>query len=169
MANSIYTKKLKSEADSYGIGINELVMADLMSIGYQRQDAFYVAFPEYASKSVLEANNIMSSIASEDKFKSVVKDRSRRHKAPTQRQISGELMDYKQAALEILHVAESLPDGSKEKGEMFVKYSEMLRKNSENVDADNSRVNYYLPVRCQTECPLYAGWKKTHENEDFNI
>ena len=165
MANSIYTKKLKSEADSYGIGINELVMADLMSIGYQRQDAFYVAFPEYASKSVLEANNIMSSIASEDKFKSVVKDRSRRHNAPSDAAVDGTLIDSQQAALEILRVAQSLPENSKERGEMFVKYSEMLRKNSETVDTGNDHVNDYMPIRCTVECPLYKEWRKTHDDD----
>lgn len=165
MANSIYTKKLKAEADSYSIGIKELIMADLMSIGYQKQDAFYIAFPEYASKSTLEANNIMNSIATEDNFKAIVKDRSRRHVAPTSASVDGTLIDSQQAALEILHVAQSLPENSKERGEMFVKYSEMLRKNSETVDTGNDHVNYYMPIRCTVECPLYKEWRKTHDDD----
>ena len=165
MTNSIYTKKLKAEADSYGVGINELVMADLMSIGYQKQDAFYIAFPEYASKSVLEANNIMNSIAKDGNFKAMVKDRSRRHNTPSASVINDTLIDSQQAALEILRVAQSLPENSKERGEMFVKYSEMLRKNSETVETGNDHVNYYMPIRCTVECPLYKKWRKTHDDD----
>lgn len=169
MVSSIYSKKLKSEADAYSVSVSELVMADLVSLGYLKMDAFYVAFPDYAAKSALEARNIMESITRGDKFKSIVKDRTNRRGGKSQNVVSEPtedgLIDKKQAAMEILRVAQSLPENSKERGEMFVKYSEMLRKNDDTVDVANDHVNYYLPPRCTVECTLYRDWRKAHPNE----
>lgn len=155
MQNSIFSKKLTKEANGYGVGVSELMMADLISIGYIKMDAFYLAFPDYQAKSAVEARNIMESITRGDRFKALVKDRSYKHGGSGETDgLSDELMDKKQAAREILNVAQALPDGSKEKGEMYVKYMEMLRKNDESVDAGNDHISYYLPLTC-CKCSLY--------------
>lgn len=163
----LFSKKLSAEAKSYGVEIDELVMADLVAIGYNKFDAFLVAYPECQSKSPLQARNIMESVASGERFKNLVKERSRTHK-DTRLDVEieeGGLMDKKQAAKEILRVAQSLPDGSKEKGEMFVKYMEMLRKNDESVDAGNDHISYYLPLSC-SKCSLYKEFNdRQRENE----
>lgn len=169
MANSIFSKKLAQDARNYGIGINEFVMADLISIGYIKLDAFYIAFPDYQSKSPLEARNVMESIARGDRFKALVRDRSKEHGTETHGDIDGngdELMDKKQAAKEILRVAQSLPEGSKEKGEMFVKYMETLRKNDESVDVGNDHLNYYLPLTCN-KCSLYKEFKDRKRDKEI--
>lgn len=160
MTNQIYSKKLISDANSYGISVNELIMADLIAIGYTKMDAFYIAFPDYQSHSPLEARNIMESISRGEKFKALVKQRSSMHNRaqPILDPEDNELINKQQAAKEILRVAQSLPDGSKEKGEMYVKYMEMLRKNDESVDANNDHVNYYLPLTCH-KCNLYKQFK----------
>lgn len=169
MTTSIYSKKLKSEADSYGVGINELLMADLIAIGYIKMDAFYLAFPDYQSKSPLEARNIMESIARGDGFKAIVKQRAEKHKGDSGSnfvQPDDGLIDKKQAAMEILRVAQSLPENSKERGEMFVKYSEMLRKNDDSVDVGNDHLQYYLPLTCP-KCSLYQTFKDNKRKKDL--
>lgn len=162
MATTIFSKKLKSEADSFGVSINELTLADLIAIGYIKMDAFYLAFPDYQTRSPFEARNIMESITRSDRFKAIVKERARKHTntETDHLQTNDELIDKQQAAKEILRVAQALPDGSKEKGEMYVKYMEMLRKNDETVDAGNDHVNYYLPLTCP-KCSLYKQFQDT--------
>lgn len=157
MTSQIFSKKLISETNSYGVGLNELVMADLISIGYTKMDAFYLAFPDYQARSALEARNIMDSISRGDRFKALVRERTRQHtNSDVDRlQQSEGLIDKTQAAQEILNVARSLPENSKERGEMFVKYMEMLRKNDETVDAGNDHISYYLPLTC-AKCSLYS-------------
>lgn len=168
MANSIYSKKLKSEADSFGVGINELLMADLIAIGYIKMDAFYLAFPDYQSKSPLEARNIMESISRGDGFKAIVKQRAEKHSGGDANFVQPDdgLIDKKQAAMEILRVAQSLPENSKERGEMFVKYSEMLRKNDDSVDVGNDHLQYYLPLTCP-KCSLYQTFKENKRKKDL--
>lgn len=168
MQTTIFSKKLIKEADSYGIGLNELVMADLISVGYTKMDAFYLAFPEYQSRSVLEARNIMDSITKGDRFKSLVKERTRQHtNSDVDRlQQSEGLIDKTQAAQEILNVARSLPENSKERGEMFVKYMEMLRKNDESVDAGNDHITYYLPLTC-SKCSLYKKFQSAQRAKEL--
>lgn len=169
MANSIFSKKLAQDARNYDIGVSELVMADLMSIGYVKMDAFYVAFPDYQSKSPLEARNIMESIARGDRFKALVRERAKKHGGGGgggTDSLGDELMDKKQAAKEILRVAQSLPEGSKEKGEMFVKYMETLRKNDESVDVGNDHLNYYLPLTC-SKCSLYKSFKDRKREKEI--
>lgn len=170
MTNPIFSKKLAQDAKNYDIGINELVMADLISIGYVKLDAFYIAFPDYQSKSPLEARNVMESIARGDRFKALVRERSKKHGGNDvdidADNLGDELMDKKQAAKEILRVAQSLPEGSKEKGEMFVKYMETLRKNDESVDVGNDHLNYYLPLTC-SKCSLYKNFKDRKREKEI--
>lgn len=160
MTQSIFSKKLKSQADSYGVSISEMVMADLITAGYIKQDAFLIAFPEYQGKSALQAKNIMDSIARGDKFKALVRGRAAQNKENRGAAdgVSDELIDKTEAAKEILRVAQALPESSKERGEMFVKYMEMLRKNDETVDAGNNHNVYYLPLTC-AKCTLYKRWQ----------
>lgn len=166
MQTGIFSKKLTKEVSDYGITVSEYVMADLVSIGFIKMDAFYIAFPDYQSKSALQARNVMESIVRGDRFKALVKERSRKHGGDTAEvNMSDELLDKKQAAKEILRVAQSLPESSKERGEMFVKYMEMLRKNDESVDAGNDHLNYYLPLTC-AKCSLYKQFKDRQREKE---
>lgn len=160
----IYSRKLKAAADSYGAGVPELVMADLVAIGYTRADAFYIAFPEYRAKSQLQARNLMDSIAREDRFKAILKDRGRMRDTAADA-ADGGLISRQEAAAEVLRTAQMLPEGSKERLQAFSTYAEILRKNNEGVDAGNDHVNYYLPLTCG-RCSLYKEWRKAHPGQE---
>lgn len=156
MISTIFSKKLKAEAQKFNVSIMELVMADLMSIHYTKADAFFIAFPDYASKSEAEARNVMDSIARSDKFKALLQERTRMHNNEARPTANPDgLMAKEEAQQEILNVALSMPSGSKERGDMFVKYMEMLRKNNESIDTGDDHVKYYLPLTCE-KCSLYA-------------
>ena len=46
-----------------------------------------------------------------------------------------------------------MPEGSKERGEMFVRYADLIRKNDTATNEDDDPVKIYLPMKC-TMCPL---------------
>lgn len=166
MQNIVFSKKIRTEANSFGVSVSELVMADLITLGYTKMDAFFVAFPDYQTKSPLQAKNVMDSVVKEDKFKLLVKQRAKEKNGTHGNETSDELMSKQTAAREIMNVAQSLPVGSKERGEMFVKYVEMLRKNDESVDAGNDHISYYLPLTC-SKCTLYKDFEaKRKEKEE---
>ena len=65
-----------------------------------------------------------------------------------------ELISTEDAAKQVLRAAQALPEGSKERGEMFVKYTDLLRRNT-TVDAEpeEDNIRIYLPLKCN-DCPL---------------
>lgn len=78
-----------------------------------------------------------------------------------------ELISTEDAARQVLRAAQKLPEGSKERGEMFVKYTELLRKNS-TVDAEpeEDNIRIYLPLKCN-DCPLLQEYnERQKEIED---
>lgn len=164
MQNGIFSKKIRTEANSYGVSVSELVMADLIALGYTKMDAFFIAFPDYQMKSPLQAKNVMDSILKEDRFKFLIKKRTKEESSHNSN-ASEELMSKQTAAREIMNVAQSLPIGSKERGEMFVKYMEMLRKNDESVDAGNDHISYYLPLTC-SKCTLYKDFEARRKEKE---
>ena len=65
-----------------------------------------------------------------------------------------ELIDNELTAKEILKIARQLPQGSKERGEMFMKYADLTRKNDAVTEEAMDSFKFYFPVKCN-QCPLF--------------
>lgn len=150
----------KAEAKKLGVSVNELVFADLMSIGYGEVDAYTIAYPgdEALSIQMRQANRkkIMSRVA----FAELCEQRKLTNANILE--FSGdtsdiELIDNEMTAKEILKIAKKMPEGSKERGEMFMKYADLTRKNDAATEEAMDAIQFYFPVKCN-QCPLFDAY-----------
>lgn len=151
-----FSKRIIKEAKSYNIEPQAVIMADLMSAGYTEVEAYNIAYAENSVLSFEQNQSIRGGLASSAKFKEMLLERKERlrNTIPANTDDETELMSTEEAARQVLLSAKALPEGSKERGEMFVKYTELLRKNT-TVDAEpeDDSIRIYLPLKCH-DCPL---------------
>lgn len=162
----------KQEAKKLGTTIGELIMADLLSIGYGEADAYVIAFPEDAilSLAVQQANRkkLMSRVS----FMELCEKRKTTNANILE--FSGDtadidLIDNEMTAKEILKIAKKMPEGSKERGEMFMKYADLTRKNDAATEESMDAFSFYFPVKCN-QCPLfdsYNAFRRQHKNQEI--
>ena len=164
-----YSKRIEKEAKKYGVPSQSLILADLCSIGYTEAEAYSIAYAENSMLSFQQNQSIRDGITKSGRFKEMLNDRieklGSRVALPDGEDV--ELISTEEAAKQVLRVAQSLPEGSKERGEMFQKYTELLRKNSTvDVEPEDDSIRIYLPLKCN-DCPLLQEYnEKQKEIED---
>ena len=151
-----YSKRIEKEAKKYGVPAQSLILADLCSIGYTEAEAYSIAYAENSMLSFQQNQSIRDGITKSGRFKEMLNDRieklGSRVALPDGEDV--ELISTEEAAKQVLRVAQSLPERSKERGEMFQKYTELLRKNSTvDVEPEEDSIRIYLPLKCN-DCPL---------------
>lgn len=151
-----FSKRIEKEAKKYGVDAQALIMADLLSVGYTTNEAYEIVYQENAVLNFQQNQSIRDGITRSGRFKEMLNDRV--GKLSSRVVLSDgediELMSTEDAAKQVLKAAQALPEGSKERGEMFVKYTDLLRKNT-TVDAEpeEDNIRIYLPLKCN-DCPL---------------
>lgn len=50
-----------------------------------------------------------------------------------------------------------MPEHSKERGEMFMKYADLTRKNDAATEESTDAINFYFPIKCD-QCPLLTAY-----------
>lgn len=148
--------RFKKEAKSLNVDFQQVIMADLISIGYSEADAYNIAYPE---REVWDVEKNMSSrdgILKDRKFRSMLETRIQRTKSGVvipEKLSEIQLVSREEALKEILRSARRLPEGSKERGDMFLKYNEQYAKLTEQ-GSNGDSINIYLPLKC-LNCQLY--------------
>lgn len=147
-----------NEAKKLNTQQENLVFADLLTLGYSENDAFIISHPVEAAMNVQQQRSVRDGIVNSAKFKELVE--SRRRSNAMILEFTGdvndiELIDPEQTAKEILRIAKQLPLNSKERGEMFMKYADLLRKNDAATEEQTEAINFYFPLKC-SQCPLLA-------------
>ena len=164
-----YSKRIEKEAKKYGVAPQSLVLADLCSIGYTEAEAYSIAYTENSMLSFQQNQSIRDGITKSARFKEMLGDRIEKLGSRVARPDGEdvELISTEDAAKQVLRVAQSLPEGSKERGEMFQKYTELLRKNSTvDVEPEDDSIRIYLPLKCN-DCPLLQEYnEKQREIEE---
>ena len=166
----VLSEKFKKEAKTAGITPQDLLMADLLSIGYSESDAYNIAYPEREVWNVEKNMSNRDGILNDKKFKVVLEQRIQRQRSGVmipQKLAEVELITREESLKEILLAAQQLPVGSKERGDMFIKYREALAKMQETTGNGDS-VNISLPLKC-IKCQLYADFieKKAERIEEI--
>ena len=150
-----FSKRIEKESKKYGVAAQSLILADLMSVGYTEAEAYSIAYAENAVLSFQQNQSIREGITKSGRFKEVLNDRIKnihnRIAKPEGEDV--ELISIEEAAAEVLKTAMKFQDGSKERGEMFVKYTELLRKNAAQPETEDDGIGIYLPLKC-FDCPL---------------
>ena len=153
----VFSEKIKKEAKVAGVPPQSLIMADLLSIGYSESDAYNIAYPEREVWNVEKNMSERDGILNDKKFKAVLEQRIQRQRSGVmipQKLAEVELISREESLKEILMAAKGQAVGSKERGDLFIKYQEALAKMQETTN-NGDAVNIYLPLKC-IKCQLYA-------------
>ena len=151
-----------SEAKKLGCSVSELVLADLLSLGYSESDAYTIAYPEDMGLNIQAVKHNRQKILSKTSFHDLCD--KRREINASRLEFSGDaanidLIDNEMTAREILKIARQMPENSKERGEMFMKYADLTRKNDQKTEEIADTINFYFPVKCH-QCPLLFAYNE---------
>lgn len=158
---------MKKQAKKLGCTEQQIVLADLISIGYSESDAYAIAYPENAALSAHQNRNIREKILSSQKFKSVLEERSEMNGGDCA-VATDELLDKTQIAQLIMQSALKQPANSKERIEGLMKYSDLMGYKKEDTGETTDSITFAFPIKCY-QCPLLHTYnefrKKNGEKE----
>ena len=149
-----------AEARKLGASVSELVFADLLSLGYAESDAYTIAYPEDLGLNIQAIKHNRQKILAKPAFQDLCE--KRREINASRLEFSGDaanidLIDNEMTAREILKIARQMPENSKERGEMFMKYADLTRKNDQKTEEQTEAINFYFPIKCH-QCPLLIAY-----------
>lgn len=148
---------IKKRAKNYNVTWQYLVMADLMALGYGEADSYTIAYSENMALSNQKNMAIRNNIINSGKFQELLLTRKRAlaEKSSVNYNKDGdiELIGAEETARELLKIAQNMPETSKERAEIFVRYADLIRKNDTQTNENEDPVRIYLPLKC-TMCQL---------------
>lgn len=151
-----------TEAKKLGVTVQYMVMADLMAVGYNEEDAYTLAFPENTMLSVKQNKGIRTNITESAKFRRLAEERRNRVKegmATPSTLDDLELVGTEEVLKEILRSARQQPVGSKERADLYAKYNDIRKDSDAGIEDDTERINFYLPMKCD-RCPLLTAYNE---------
>ena len=158
----------KKQAKKLNVSEAQIIMADLISIGYTENDAYVIAFQENAALSVQTNASIREKILASQKFKALLKARSERNMSEGVQTETEDLLDKTQTAQLIMQSALKLPVDSKERIEGLMKYSDLMGYKKEDAGDTKDQIMFAFPIKCY-QCPLLHSYnefrKKNGEKE----
>lgn len=146
--------RLKNEALKYNVPAQTLVMADLMGIGYSVNEAYNIAYSENASLSKQQNISIRENITGGLNFKKLLKERGKEPVSAVQTPTELKNQYSKDEIADMLRTQiENLPDGSKEKADVLMKYADLFAYKKEDKKAeDEDVIRIWMPLTCDI-CP----------------
>ena len=160
---------LKKRAKNYNVSWHHLVMADLMALGYGEADSYAIAFSENTALSLQKNIALRTNIVKSERFQELLMTRKKAVASQSKNNVNDEgdieLIGAEETAREILKIAQTMPEGSKERGEMFVRYADLIRKNDTQTPEDDDPVRIYLPMKCSI-CPLKQEFDLKNNQKD---
>lgn len=162
------SKAKKTEAAKLGITQQQLVMADLMCVGYSEEEAYCAVNPDKWHMSEDRITREAKLETEKPNFKKAYAERIALHK---ENGISmdgvlaaDELLDKRSTAKLILNAALKQPANSKERIEGLMKYSDLMRYKSDEVEGSTTdTIHFFLPMKCG-QCPLLKNYNEKAES-----
>lgn len=152
-----------TEARKLGVPVQNLIMADLMAIGYPENDAYDIAYPENRSVQKRFHDSMKDDITRSAKFRKLLVQRRDRIKDGSGVSVDMsdiELVGTETVMKEILRSAMQLPIGSKDRADLFVRYNDIKLKSEVETDEDDDRISFVFPIKCN-QCPLLSAYNST--------
>jgi len=162
----------KKQAKKLGCTEQNLLIADLLSIGYSEGDAFAIAYPENAALSVQQRKSIQDSVLNSKKFQKVFNERKANIRSGVSIPIPVdeiELVSTEEVLKEILRSAKQQPSGSKERADLFAKYNDIKKENEQTVNNEQDTIMFAFPIKCY-QCPLlhtYNEYRKENGEKEL--
>lgn len=149
-----YSIELKQVAKENKAPVPTYVMADLVSIGYSPEDAYYIAFGLTNGSQTDKANEgILQNLMNSNSFATLVLKRQKAHSVPTDQDDLDELFSKERVAWEMLASAMKLKKDNPNRVAALMKYADLMGMKKEEVKTDEEPTSYYLPLKCSL-CPF---------------
>ena len=162
----------KKQAKKLGCTEQQVVVADLLSIGYSESDAFAIAYPENAALSAQQRKSIQDSVLNSKKFQKVFNERKANIKSGVSIPIPVdeiELVSTEEVLKEILRSAKQQPSGSKERADLFAKYNDIKKESEQSGNNEQDSIMFAFPIKCY-QCPLlhtYNEYRKENGEKEL--
>ena len=163
----------ETEAKRLKVEVEDLVMADLMCIGYSKEDAFKTAFcPKVLAMSEDNISKESNQKIHEDAFVRAYNSRKEVHRQDgidVYSDVDDDLLDKRTTAKLILKTALKLPVDSKERIEGLMKYSELMRYKNDDVEGSvTDNIHFFLPMKC-SQCPLLKAYNDNKKSSGDDV
>lgn len=160
-----YSIELKQVAKENKVPVPTYVMADLVSIGYSPEDAYYIAFGLTNGSQTDKANEgILQNLMNSNSFATLVLKRQKAHSVPTLQDDPDELFSKERVAMEMLASALKLKKDDPNRVAALMKYADLMGMKKEEVKTDEEPTSYYLPLKCGL-CPFMDFYYKYKRGE----
>ena len=160
-----YSIELKQVAKENKVPVPTYVMADLVSIGYSPEDAYYVAFGLTNGSQTDKANEgILQNLINSNSFATLVLKRQKAHSIPTLQDDPDELFSKERVAMEMLASALKLKKDDPNRVAALMKYADLMGMKKEEVKTEEEPTSYYLPLKCGI-CPFKDFYYKYKRGE----
>lgn len=143
------SKRLKTEAQKYGIPVQTYALATLMAAGWTAAEAYALAYYENESFGASRNAQIRDGIVENPNFMEIVdKIRAGFAGVTTATMKSGKQLSKEDIADILQRQILALPDGDKAKTDAAVKYAELYAMKKEEVkdDGDEKIIHVFLPI-----------------------
>lgn len=160
-----YSIELKQVAKENKVPVPTYVMADLVSVGYSPEDAYYIAFGLINGSQTDKANEgILQNLMNSNSFATLVLKRQKAHSVPTDQDDLDELFSKERVAMEMLASAMKLKKDDPNRVAALMKYADLMGMKKEEVKTDEEPTSYYLPLKCGL-CPFKDFYYKYKRGE----
>ena len=153
---------MKKQAKKLGVPEAQIVLADLLSIGYSESDAFAIVYPENAVFSPQQQKSVRDSVMKSKKFLKVFEERKANIKSGVSIPIPVEeieLVGTDEVLKEILRSAKQQPIGSKERADLYAKYNDIKKESEQTVTNEQDSITFAFPIKCY-QCPLLHSYNE---------
>lgn len=168
-----YSKRLKTEAQGYGIPPQSLVLAYLLVCGFTDNEAYSIAYSSNEVLSKAQNIGIRDSIVQNPNFQDIV-EKIRVKLTGTTKPLTGtggrqaEQLSKDDIATILRRQMDALPDGDKAKTDAAIKYAELYQYKREDPKDENEYLPHiWLPqpcFLCQYKAEVENNRKKMKDN-----
>lgn len=157
------SKNLEDKAKKYGASVRELIMADLVGIGYTENDAYAIAYNGVTPMQVYQIREAREKALKKAGYKRALSARLEQQGMSEHLPTDGEdeLIDKRKTAKLIMNAALKQPNDSKERIEGLMKYADIMgyKRDTEDVDTTES-ISFFFPLKCN-QCPLLIAYNES--------
>ena len=162
------SKNLEDRAKKYGASVRDLIMADLVGIGYSENDAYAIAYNGMIPMSTFQMRDAREKTLKKAGYKRALSARLEQQGMSDHLPVDGEdeLIDKRKTAKLIMTAALKQPNDSKERIEGLMKYADIMgyKKDVEEADATES-ISFFFPLKCN-QCPFLFAYNETASKKD---
>lgn len=154
------SKNLEDKAKKFGASVRDMIMADLVGIGYTESDAYAIAFNGVTPMSMYQLREAREKILKKVGYKRALAARLEQQGMSEHLHIDGEdeLIDKRKTAKLIMNAAMKQPLDSKERIDGLMKYADIMGYKRDVEESDvTENISFFFPLKCN-QCPLLIAY-----------